>query len=149
MSGTGDRWFTAPAPKVEGVYFPGYGPDDANPDIGDSAITETAGLGAFALAAAPAIVPLIGGSARPTVETTEQMYEITAAEHEVFRIPALDFRGTPVGIDVRRVVATGIPPVIDTGIAHREAGVGQIGAGLSRAPMECFVRAVEALARTA
>ena len=146
VSGTGDRWFTAPAPKVEGVYFPGYGPDDANPDIGDSAITETNGLGAFALAAAPAIVQLVGGSPQLAVETTLEMYEIAVDEHRTFRIPALDFRGTPLGIDVRKVVATGITPAIDTGIAHRTAGIGQIGAGLARAPMDCFVAALEALA---
>jgi uncharacterized protein DUF1116 len=146
VSGTGDRWFTAPAPKVRGVYFPGYGPDDANPDIGDSAITETAGLGACALAAAPAIVQLVGGTPQLALDTTRDMYEITLAEHETYRIPALDFRGTPLGIDVRRVVETGITPVIDTGIAHREAGIGQIGAGLSAAPIECFIEAVAALA---
>lgn len=146
VSGTGDRWFTAPAPKVRGLYFPGYGPEDANPDLGDSAITETAGLGAFAMAAAPAIVQLVGGSAELAWETTLDMYEITLAEHETFRIPALDFRGTPLGIDVRRVVEAGITPAIDTGIAHRDAGVGQIGAGLTHAPMECFVKALEALA---
>lgn len=144
VSGTGDRWFTAPAPKVQGLYFPGYGPDDANPDLGDSAITETAGLGAFALAAAPAIVQFVGGTPRLAVETTERMYEITLGEHETFRIPALDFRGTPLGIDVRKVVETSIVPVIDTGIAHRQAGVGQIGAGLAEAPMSCFVEALEA-----
>jgi hypothetical protein len=137
VSGTGDRWFTAPAPDVEG-------PADANPDLGDSAITETAGLGAFALAAAPAIVQFVGGTAERALETTRRMYEITLAEHESFRVPALDFRGVPLGIDVRRVVETGIVPVIDTGIAHREPGVGQIGAGLSEAPMACFVRALEA-----
>jgi hypothetical protein len=146
VSGTGDRWFTAPAPAVDGLYFPGYGPADANPDLGDSAITETAGLGAFALAAAPAIVQFVGGTSRLARETTERMYEITAGEHETFRIPALDFRGTPVGIDVRKVVATGITPAIDTGIAHREPGIGQIGAGLTAAPLACFVRAVEACA---
>ena len=146
VSGLGDRWFTASAPKVKGVFFPGYGPDDANPDIGDSAITETAGLGAFALAAAPAIVQLVGGTAELAREITERMYEITAGEHETFRIPALDFRGTPIGIDVRKVVQTGIPPVIDTGIAHRQAGIGQIGAGLTSAPMECFLDALRALA---
>lgn len=145
VSGTGDRWFTAPAPKVRGLYFPGYGPDDANPDLGDSAITETAGLGAFALAAAPAIVQFVGGTPRLAVETTERMYEITLSEHETFKIPALDFRGTPVGIDVRRVVETSIVPVIDTGIAHRQAGVGQIGAGLAEAPTACFIQALEAL----
>jgi hypothetical protein len=146
VSGGGDRWFVAPAPKVRGLYFPGYGPDDANPDIGDSAITETAGLGAFALAAAPAIVQLVGGTPQLALDTTRDMYEITLAEHETFRIPALDFRGTPVGIDVRKVVETGLTPVIDTGIAHREAGIGQIGAGLSAAPMECFIGALASLA---
>jgi len=146
VSGTGNQWFTAPAPKVHGVYFPGYGPEDANPDIGDSAIAETAGLGACALAAAPAIVQLVGGTPQLALDTTRDMYEITLAEHETYRIPALDFRGTPLGIDVRKVVETGITPVIDTGIAHCEAGVGQIGAGLSAAPIECFIQALEALA---
>jgi hypothetical protein len=146
VSGAGDRWFTAPAPKVQGLYFPGYGPDDANPDMGDSAITETNGLGAFALAAAPAIVNFVGGTAELALQTTLDMYEIALGEHETFKIPALDFRGTPVGIDVRRVVETGLSPVIDTGIAHRQAGIGQIGAGLSQAPMECFIKALEALA---
>ena len=146
VSSTDARWFTAPAPKVQGLYFPGYGPADANPDMGDSAITETNGLGAFAMAAAPAIVQFVGGTPELALQTTLDMYEITLAEHEVFKIPALDFRGTPLGIDVRRVVETGLTPVIDTGIAHREAGIGQIGAGLSQAPMECFIAAIEALA---
>ena len=146
VSGTGPTWFTAPAPQVKGLYFPGYGPEDANPDLGDSAITETAGLGAFALAAAPAIVQFVGGTARLAVETTELMYEITVGEHGAFKIPALDFRGTPIGIDVRKVVKTGITPAIDTGIAHREPGVGQIGAGLAWAPLECFTQALDAVA---
>jgi hypothetical protein len=146
VSGTGPAWFTAPAPRVKGLYFPGYGPEDANPDLGDSAITETAGLGAFALASAPTIVQFVGGTARLAVETTELMYEITVGEHSAFKIPALDFRGTPVGIDIRKVVETGITPAIDTGIAHREPGVGQIGAGLSWAPLECFTEALDALA---
>jgi len=146
VSGTGPTWFTAPAPQVKGLYFPGYGPEDANPDLGDSAITETAGLGAFALAAAPAIVQFVGGTARLAVETTELMYEITVGEHGAFKIPALDFRGTPIGIDVRKVVETGITPAIDTGIAHREPGVGQIGAGLAWAPLECFTQALDAVA---
>jgi hypothetical protein len=148
VSGTGPTWFTAPAPQVKGLYFPGYGPEDANPDLGDSAITETAGLGAFALAAAPAIVQFVGGTARLAVETTELMYEITVGEHGAFKIPALDFRGTPIGIDIRKVVETGITPAIDTGIAHREPGVGQIGAGLAWAPLECFTQALDAVAHT-
>jgi hypothetical protein len=146
VSGAGHRWFTAPAPKVDGLYFPGYDADDANPDMGDSAITETAGLGAFAMAAAPAIVQFVGGTPQLATETTELMYEITVGEHESFKIPALGFRGTPIGIDVRKVVETGIAPAINTGIAHKEAGIGQIGAGLSSAPMQNFVEALDALA---
>jgi hypothetical protein len=146
VSGAGERWFTAPAPMIEGVYFPGYGPEDANPDLGDSAITETAGLGSFAMAGAPAVVQYIGGTPQFAVETTMRMYEITAGEHETFQIPNLNFRGTPFGIDVRKVVETGITPVINTGIAHRNPGIGQIGAGLTEAPMGCFVQALEAIA---
>jgi hypothetical protein len=146
VSGLGDRWFTAPAPIVDGVYFPGYGPEDANPDLGDSAITETSGLGSLAMAGAPAVVQYVGGTSKFAIETTQRMYEITAGEHETFRIPNLNFRGTPIGIDIRRVVETGITPVINTGIAHKKPGIGQIGAGLTAAPLECFVKALEAFA---
>ncbi len=149
VSGLGDRWFTGPAQRVAGLYFPGFGPDDANPDIGDSAITETVGLGGFALAGAPAIVQFIGGSPADAVRYTLEMYDITVAEHRFYQIPSLDFRGTPVGIDVRRVVRTGLLPVIDTGIAHREPGVGQVGAGLVRPPLDCFVAAMRAIERQA
>ena len=146
VSGLGDRWFTAPAPVIDGVYFPGYGPDDANPDLGDSAITETAGLGSMAMAAAPAVVQFVGGTPRFAAETTLKMYEITAGEHETFKMPTLDYRGVPIGIDIRKVVETGICPVINTGIAHRQPGIGQIGAGITAAPMACFVAALEAFA---
>jgi hypothetical protein len=146
VSGTGEQWFTAPAPSIEGVYFPGYGPEDANPDLGDSAITETAGLGSFAMAGAPAVVQYIGGTPDFALQTTLQMREITVAEHQAFQLPGLNFRGTPVGIDIRKVVETGIAPVINTGIAHRKPGIGQIGAGLTTAPMACFVKALEAFA---
>ncbi len=146
VSGLGDRWFTAPAAVPDGVYFAGFDADDANPDIGDSTITETAGIGAFAMAAAPAIVGFVGGSAAEALDATLEMYEITVAEHEHFTIPALGFRGTPVGIDVRRVVELGITPRVNTGIAHREAGVGQVGAGLVRPPIAIFEQALEALA---
>ncbi|MBI3456568.1 MAG: DUF1116 domain-containing protein [Candidatus Rokubacteria bacterium] len=145
-SGLGDRWFTGPAAVPEGLFFPGYGPADANPDIGDSAITETAGLGGFAMAAAPAIVEFVGGRAEDAVRATLEMYEITLAEHPHYRIPALGFRGTPAGIDVRKVVDTGILPVVNTGIAHRTPGVGQIGAGVVRPPLACFADALRALA---
>ena len=147
MSGTGDAWFTAPAPAPDGLYFPGYGPADANPDLGDSAITETAGLGGLAMAAAPAIVRFIGGAAEEAIATTKRMYTITLARNNDYGIPALGFAGTPTGIDARRVVDSGVPPVFNTGIAHREAGIGQIGAGIAKAPLACFAGALRELGR--
>jgi hypothetical protein len=141
-----ERWFTAPSGKVEGLYFPSFSERDANPDIGDSTITETAGYGGFAMAAAPAITQFVGGSPSMAVETTLEMYEITASEHEGFTIPVLNFRGTPLGIDVRKVRQAGILPKINTGIAHREPGVGMVGAGILRAPEACFIEAFQALA---
>ncbi|HWM93126.1 MAG TPA: DUF1116 domain-containing protein [Thermoanaerobaculia bacterium] len=146
VSGLGDRWFTAPAMVPDGLYFPGFTSADANPDIGDSTITETAGIGAFAMAAAPAIVTFIGGSPQDALNATLEMYEITAAEHPHFTIPPLGFRGSPVGIDLRKVVELGITPRVNTGIAHKEAGVGQVGAGLVRPPMEVFEEALVAFA---
>jgi hypothetical protein len=146
VSGLGDRWFTAPAMVPDGLYFTGFSSADANPDIGDSTITETAGIGAFAMAAAPAIVTFIGGSPQDAIHATREMYEITAAEHEHFTIPALGFRGTPVGIDLRKVVELGITPRVNTGIAHKQAGVGQVGAGLVRPPMAVFEEALVAFA---
>ncbi|MBA7533697.1 hypothetical protein ES705_25940 [subsurface metagenome] len=144
VSGLGDRWFTGPAGIVDGLLFPGYTPEDANPDIGDSVIAETAGIGGFAMAAAPAIVQFVGGTAKDALSFTLKMYEITAAENNMFKIPALDFRGTPTGIDIRKVVETGILPSINTGIAHKDLGVGQIGAGLVKPPMNCFEDALQA-----
>ncbi|HEY8370021.1 MAG TPA: DUF1116 domain-containing protein [Thermodesulfobacteriota bacterium] len=146
VSGLGDRWFTAPAPTPRGLYFSGYSEADANPDLGDSAITETAGVGGFAMGAAPAMVQFVGGTPADALAYTREMYEITLARNARFTLPPLDFAGTPTGIDLRRVVDTGILPVINTGIAHREAGVGQIGAGIVRAPMPCFEEALFALA---
>ena len=146
VSGLGDRWFTGPAQVPDGLYFPGFSAADANPDIGDSTITETAGIGAFAMAAAPAIVSFIGGTPRDATNATLEMYEITAAEHPHFTIPTLGFRGTPVGIDLRKVVELGITPRVNTGIAHRQAGVGQVGAGLVRPPKEMFEAALIAFA---
>lgn len=140
-----DRWFTAPAPIVEGLWLPGFSADDANPDIGDSSITETGGVGGFAMAAAPAIVRFVGGTSALALNVTQEMYQITAGEHELFTVPALNFRGTPLGIDVRKVMATGILPFINTGIAHKEPGVGMVGAGLVRAPRKCFEDAFAAI----
>ncbi len=146
LSGTGPRWFTAPAPVVDGLYLGAYTAEDANPDIGDSAITETIGLGGFAMAAAPAIVGFVGGSAMAAVRRTLEMYEITSTEHPVYRIPILESRGTPTGIDAALVARTGIAPQINTGIAGKEPGVGMVGAGLVEAPLACFVQGVRALA---
>ena len=144
VSGLGDRWFTGPAGIVDGLLFPGYTAEDANPDIGDSVIAETVGIGGFAMAAAPAIVQFVGGSAKDAVNLTLKMYEITAAENNIYKIPALDFRGTPTGIDIRKVIETGILPSINTGIAHKDPGIGQIGAGLVKPPMNCFEDALQA-----
>jgi len=148
VSGLGKRWFTTPAPVVNGLYFAGYSSADAAPDLGDSAITETAGVGGFAMAAAPAIVRFVGGNAQDALANTLAMTHITLKRNSAFTLPALDFAGTPCGIDARRVVDTGILPVINTGIAHKAPGVGQIGAGVTRAPLACFVQAVGALARS-
>ena len=148
MSGTGPAWFTTPVGVPDGLYFPGYGPEDANPDLGDSAITETFGIGGFAMAAAPAIVRFVGGSPADALEFTRLMGRITLARNPSYALPPLGFSGTPTGIDARRVVDSGIAPVINTGIAHREAGVGQIGAGIARAPLACFSRALAGLAET-
>lgn len=146
-SGTGDRWFTAPAPVVDGLYFSGFGKDDAARDIGDSAITETAGLGGFAMAAAPAIVRFVGGSAGDAIAASREMRRITIGENPAFTLPILDFAAVPAGIDTRKVADSGVLPIVNTGIAHREAGVGQIGAGITAAPMDCFVQAIRALCR--
>lgn len=146
VSGLGDRWFTAPCETPQGLWFPGFTAADANPDIGDSTITETAGIGGFAMATAPAIVTFVGSTPKDALNATLEMYEITVAEHQHFTIPAFDFRGTPTGVDIRKVVETGITPRINTGIAHKDAGVGQVGAGLVRPPMAIFEEALVAYA---
>jgi len=144
VSSLGNRWFTTKAPIPKGLWFPGFTEADANPDLGDSSITETAGYGGFAMAAAPAIVSWVGGSVQAALEVTERMYEITQAQHRHFLIPFLDFKGTPVGIDIRKVLKTGVAPTINTGIAHRKAGVGQVGAGTVTFPMQVFKDAFSA-----
>src|SRR5712692_802569 len=147
MSGTNEAWFTAPALVPDGLYFPGYGLPQANPVFSDTATTETAGIGGFAMAAAPAIVRFVGGSAEDALNYTRQMYTITLARNNDFGIPALGFAGTPTAIDARRVVDSGVAPVINTGIAHKDAGIGQIGAGIARAPLACFSAALAELGR--
>jgi len=146
LSGTGDKWFVGQAPIPDALFFPGYTKDDANRDIGDSSITETNGLGGFAIAASPAIVQFIGGAAQDALNYTREMYEITAGENNIYQIPSLNFRGSPTGIDVIKVVEKGILPFIDTGVAHKDAGIGQVGAGVLSAPMEPFIKAVQGFA---
>jgi hypothetical protein len=148
VSGLGEKqWFTAPAEIPVGLFFSGFSQADANPDIGDSAITETAGIGGFAMATAPAIVTFVGGTPKDALNATLEMYEITFAESKYFTMPSLDFRGTPTGIDIRKVVELGITPRINTGIAHKNAGVGQVGAGLVRPPLKIFEDALVAFAQ--
>ncbi|MDM8084551.1 DUF1116 domain-containing protein [Cellulomonas cellasea] len=145
VAGAGERWFTAPVGPADGLFFPGFSIDDANPDLGDSAITETLGLGGFAMAASPAIVQFVGGTPDDALATTRSMRRITMGPHPAYMLPPLNFTGTPSGIDVLKVLDTGVLPVINTGIAHREAGVGQIGAGIVEAPSAVFTQAVLAL----
>jgi hypothetical protein len=149
VSGTGDEWFTGPAQLADGLFLGDYGPDDANPDIGDSAITETAGIGGFAMATAPAIVRLVGGTVPDALATTRRMHEITLGENPRWSVPVLEFQGVPTGIDVTRVCRTGILPQINTGMAGRVAGVGQVGAGLVTPPAEVFPTALSRLAELA
>jgi Protein of unknown function (DUF1116) len=147
VSGLGDDWFTGKANMIKGLYFPGYSDEDANPDIGDSAITETAGIGAFALAGSPAILALIGGSAEDAIKYTYEMRKITNSLNDTFTLPIINFQGTATGIDIRKVMRTGITPVIDTAIAHRHEGGGYIGAGIVRAPLDPFKNALHAYGR--
>ena len=149
VSGTGDTWFTAPVEMPEGLYFPGFTEADANPDMGDSTIVETIGLGGFAMAAAPAVAGFVGaGAASDAANFTRAMAEITLGENPEWTIPALDYAGVPTGIDIRRVLETGLAPTINTGIAHKKPGVGQVGAGVVKAPMACFTQALGGLAET-
>jgi hypothetical protein len=142
VSGLGDEWFTAPSPFVDGLYLPGYSEKDAGRDMGDSAITETAGWGAFTLAGATGILSLVGGTPEEAMEYTREMRTITSAIHPTYRMPILGFEGISIGIDIRKVVQTGSTPIIDTAIAHKDPGYSIIGAGLVRAPMECFKKAL-------
>jgi hypothetical protein len=142
-SGLGNIWFISPSPLLlDALYNPGYGPDDGAPDIGDSAIIETMGLGGFAIASAPAMASFAGGGFQEAVSITKQMGLITLAKNSKFAIPSLDFEGTPTGIDIRRVVETGILPSIDSAVIHKSSGAGQIGAGIVKAPYDCFAKAL-------
>jgi hypothetical protein len=147
VSGLGDEWFTAASPLVDGLYLPGYSASDAGFDMGDSAITETVGWGAFTIGGAPGILSLVGGTPEEALAYSREMKKITTAVHPTYRMPALGFVGTSIGIDIRKVVQTGIAPIIDTAIAHKDPGYPIIGAGLVRAPLDCFKQALIAFSR--
>jgi hypothetical protein len=147
VSALDDDWFTAPSPRVDGLYLPGYTASDAGLDLGDSAITETVGWGGFTLGGAPGILSLVGGTPEEALAYSREMKKITVAIHPTYRIPALGFVGTAIGIDIRKVVQTGITPIIDTAIAHKDPGYPKIGAGLVRAPIDCFKQALIAFSR--
>ena len=147
VSGLGDLWFTAPAPEVDGLFLPGYKEADAGLDMGDSAIAETVGWGGFVLGGAPGILTLVGGTPEEALAYTHEMATITTGEHPAYRLPALGFVGAPIGIDIRKVVQSGVTPIIDTAIAHKDPGYPIIGAGLVRPPMECFKQALIAFSQ--
>ena len=147
VSGLAGQWSTAPVPSIHGQYFQSYGPDDSSPVIGDSEIAETMGLGAFAMSGAPALARYVGGTPEEATRLSLDMYALTLAEHPRFKVPALSYRGTPLGIDVRRIVEQGLEPIFNTGIAHRTSGIGQIGAGFGRVPLACCAQALDALRR--
>ena len=147
VSGLGDEWFTAPAPEVSGLFLPGYVEGDAGMDMGDSAITETVGWGGFVIGGAPGILSLVGGTPDEALAYSREMKKITVAVHPTYRMPALGFMGTSIGIDIRKVIQTNIAPIIDTAIAHKDPGYPIIGAGLVRPPMDCFKQALIAFGK--
>lgn len=149
VSGLGKQWFEAPSDMPVGLFFPGFKQEDANPDLGDSAICETAGYGGMSIAASPALTLLVGGSVADAVAYSRLMYHITTTKNPALSLPNLEFDGAPTGMDIRKIVDTGIRPVVTTGIAHKQAGIGQIGAGIVRPPMACYTKAVRALADSA
>lgn len=139
LSGLGhDKWFQGPAEPIEGLLFAGYTKDDCCADLGDSAITETYGIGWFAMAAAPAIVSFVGGTVKDAINFSNSMHTITAGESAMYNIPTLNFKPTALGINIMAVIETGIRPVINTGITHKEPGIGQVGAGITHPPMSVF-----------
>jgi len=146
VSALGDRWFIGPAGEIKGFVFPGFTAADGAPDIGDSAISESRGLGGTALPASPSQARLFGGALQEAVQHTRAMRKVSIIEDPLFRIPYMDFAGVPVGIDIRKVVELNTVPRIDTGIAHKDGGHGIIGTGIADAPMEAFKKAIEAFA---
>ena len=102
------------------------------------------GLGGFAAAAGPTVLRLRGGTIKDAIEQTEEMRHICVGTNNNYPIPLLDFEGPAIGIDIRKVLETGIAPVSHGGIISKEGG--QIGAGIARLPLECFKKALYAFA---
>jgi hypothetical protein len=142
VSGLDGEWFTAPSPRVQGLLLPPWKEQDAGLDMGDSAITETAGWGGFVIGGAPGILNFTGGTAEQALSFSRDMYSICVGASPDYLMPALNFKGGAVGIDIRKVVQTNILPVIDTAIAHKEPGHGTLGGGIVRPPLECFTKAL-------
>ena len=143
LAGGGDPWHIAPAPPVQdALYYPGQGPDTSAPDIGDSAVLELVGLGGAAAANSPAVAGFLGGRMAVAAAVTAAMSRICAGTSTRLRLPVLDNAGTPLGVDVRRVVESSITPAVNTGIVHISDGSGQVGAGVAHAPIECFRQAL-------
>ncbi len=170
VSGLGNEWFTAPAPrafmrsfvplgtgvqpwardfglvsisKEEDKKIPRWTLDSAGLDMGDSAITETVGWGATTLANQLGFLPIVGCSLEQALELTHEVRQLSVSSSTNYAIPIFKFEGSPLGIDIRKVVETGVLPIIDTGIAHKEPGYPIVGSGLARPPMECFKKALE------
>ncbi|MEM3192171.1 MAG: DUF1116 domain-containing protein [Candidatus Micrarchaeia archaeon] len=148
VSGLKGKWFTSEVEPPIGLFFAGFSQNDASGDFGDSAIMETLGLGGLSSAAAPSVTRFIGGSVRDAISATEQGYKITYGQSRDILLPIMDFKGIPLGIDIIKVNETNILPTINTGIAHRQAGIGQIGGGISHPPLKVFNKALKEFAKT-
>jgi hypothetical protein len=146
ISGMKGKWFVGPVVVPKGLYFPGFKETDAAGDFGDSAIMETMGLGGYASAASPAVTRFVGGTVKDAVQMTQDGYKVCHGVSRDWLIPALDFKGCPVGIDMVKVNRTGLVPKSNTGIAHKKPGIGQIGGGISHAPLSAFQDALRAFA---
>lgn len=147
VSGCGDEWFVTDSPLGNTKISDGYTIDDAQPALGDSFITEVVGLGACALSAAPAISSFLGTSQSDSENIVETMRRVCAGTSSRFVIPSGGYVGTPLGIDVSKVVSAATSPIVEYGLAHKRPGIGQIGAGLTEVPMAPFEQALDQLKR--
>jgi hypothetical protein len=139
------RWFTTTAPTCHKYYiFKPYTREDFGNDMGDSVITETNGWGALIAGNSLALAYVVGATPEEAFATQHENSKLTLAENPQYKIPAFGYRGSPCGIDVRQIVARRQSPVINTGIAHREAGHSVVARGLLTSPIDCFDQAFNA-----